>query len=289
MGAWGTGIFADDLSCDIRNAYESLLTYNHSPEEAERKVIQEFEMDKIDLIELDTDCVAWIALAVTEWKCGRLLSDHVKEKALQVIHQGADILLFETPKQQVRRKMVLEKTKEQLLSPLPKRKKLKPLPVYRCPWKVGDVLAIQLSADQTFMNGNAFALLHLVKIEKYKPSKYAPDDMYSEEPWFMVYNWLGNDLQTLEASQFDRQYVIKELHGFEYGKPVQYQSIYLRLDLFHIAEKLISTPPTIFNLPPPDVFSIEKQFGKRGIDTNFSCLSHDLTRWFSLGKVVHVE
>ena len=128
-----------------------------------------------------------------------------------MIQQGADARLFETSKQQAKRKMALEKAKQQFLSPLPKGKRLKPLPVYRCPWKVGDVLAVQLYADQTFMTGNAYVLLHLVKIEKYKPSKYAPDDLYSEEPWFIVCNWLGNDLQTLEASQLNNQYAVKLL------------------------------------------------------------------------------
>ena len=68
MGSWGTSIFANDTACDVRGMYEELLCYGHTPEDAEQQVLQELEMD-IDDPENDPD--AWLALAATEWRCGR--------------------------------------------------------------------------------------------------------------------------------------------------------------------------------------------------------------------------
>ena len=64
--------------------YEELLCYGHTPEDAERQVRQELEMD-IDHPENDPD--AWLALAAAEWRCGRMLSENVRKVALTLIDQ----------------------------------------------------------------------------------------------------------------------------------------------------------------------------------------------------------
>ena len=70
MGTWGTSIFSNDTSCDVRDMYEELLCYGHTPEHAEQQVMEELVMD-IHHPEDDPD--AWLALAATEGRCGRML------------------------------------------------------------------------------------------------------------------------------------------------------------------------------------------------------------------------
>ena len=179
MGSWGTSLYSDDLACDIRGAYEDLLIYSATPEEAEARIIQEFEMEDMDLDESS----GWLALADTEWKFGYYLSEHVKEKALSIIARGADLNMWEKQKQKDKRKSVLDKLALQLERPLPKRRRLHPLPVFHCPWKVGDIIEVPfLNTSVDVKRTRVF--LHLVKINTCKPSKYAPDDLYSEYPCF---------------------------------------------------------------------------------------------------------
>ena len=74
--------------------------------------------------------------------------DFVKEKAINSIDSGADLDRWDEPDNQKnyqKRKEVLQKTKEILLSPMPPTKKV-PLPEWLRPepWKVGDVLVYKV-------------------------------------------------------------------------------------------------------------------------------------------------
>ena len=52
-----------------------MLCYGHTPEEAEAQTMKEMEMDRLHP---EDDPDAWLALAATEWRCGRKLSDDVR-------------------------------------------------------------------------------------------------------------------------------------------------------------------------------------------------------------------
>src|SRR5437899_11658777 len=68
MGVWGSGIFADDNASDLREEYRKLIGDGVAGPAATDRLIEEWAPHK------DTDLapVFWIALAVTEWNCGRL-------------------------------------------------------------------------------------------------------------------------------------------------------------------------------------------------------------------------
>ena len=75
MGAWGPGIFSDDYAPDVKDDYLLHLMKGKTNEEATALIIKEM------LPEYETSedyPVFWIALAVTQWKKGRLLPE-VKE------------------------------------------------------------------------------------------------------------------------------------------------------------------------------------------------------------------
>ena len=51
---------------------------------------------------------------------------------------------WETEKQKRSRRKALDQLREQLNAPLPRPKRLKPLPAVHSPWHVGDVVALRL-------------------------------------------------------------------------------------------------------------------------------------------------
>lgn len=82
MGAWGTEIFSDDLAQDIRGEYNVLLSVGKSDSDAEKMLINYYS-NILNCSNPDED-VFWFALALSEWKKGRL-SETVKEKALSAL------------------------------------------------------------------------------------------------------------------------------------------------------------------------------------------------------------
>lgn len=94
MGLWSPALFASDLACDIRADYGILLAMGKTDQEAEDIMIQ-YHRDLLDTNTPDEQ-EFWIALAVCEWKRGRL-SRQVKSNALHCLEQGWDLPLWNTP------------------------------------------------------------------------------------------------------------------------------------------------------------------------------------------------
>lgn len=143
MGAWGAGLYQDDVACDVKEYYTECL--RDDDESAEDKTLDYFEDELND----DENCaVVWFALADTQWKYGRL-SETVKSKALEYIDNGINLQLWadEDIKLYSKREKVLADLKEKLLSPMPAKKKLRKPHVFTCSWNIGDVFAYQLKSD----------------------------------------------------------------------------------------------------------------------------------------------
>ncbi len=145
MGAWGTAIFSDDFACDVRDDYIKQIIKGKSNEEA-TEIIKKSMMPESG----DEDYpVFWIALAVTQWKKGRLLPE-VRDMAIALIESGDDLIRWEEepPKQYKKREAALEKAKQTLLSPMPPAKKI-PVPSWMKsdPWQKGDVLSYKITRE----------------------------------------------------------------------------------------------------------------------------------------------
>jgi hypothetical protein len=146
MGAWGTAIFSDDVAADIRDTFTDLVAEGLNPSEAtDRLVGESSEL----LADVDDTNVFWLALAATQWKLGRLL-DEVRDRAVAIIDSGEDLRRWEDNSRSAisQRKKHLAKLREQLLSPQPKAKKLKPSPKSSTDLRVGDVAVFRLN-EQT--------------------------------------------------------------------------------------------------------------------------------------------
>src|SRR5215467_13907588 len=121
MGVWGTALFSDDSACDVRDSYVTLVGDGLTGPEATRALLREWSASVNDP---DEAPVFWLALAATQWKCGRL-EPEVLRQALNVIDSGADLARWdEDPTLRGKREVVLKKLRAQLISPQPPEKRI---------------------------------------------------------------------------------------------------------------------------------------------------------------------
>ena len=157
MGAWGTGLFSDDVACDIRDHYRQLLEDAVEDSAATRLTLEKFApyLDEPEGVAL------MIAFAVTQSKVGRLEPD-IRDRALAIIEAGADLAVWEreNPKLLSKRRAVLENARAQLTGPQPARRRLRPPKRTLSGLAAGDVLALTLP--------QRLALLRVVRVRAHR-------------------------------------------------------------------------------------------------------------------------
>jgi hypothetical protein len=156
MGVWGTGLFSDDVACDISDHYRQSLEDGAEDGTAPRLILEKFGR----YLE-EPDSIALIAFAVTQSKLGRLESD-VRYRALVIIDAGADLAVWErdNPKLLPKRRAVLEKARAQLTGSQPARRRLRPPKRVLSGLAPGDVLALALPPR--------VALLRVVRVHAHR-------------------------------------------------------------------------------------------------------------------------
>ena len=204
MGAWGTGLYQDDTTCDIKDEYITYLQIGMTNEEATKKVIEENDWCFEDEEE---GALLWFALADTQWKYGRLL-DEVKEKAIECIDSGIDLEKWKEEDEKLceKRKKVLEALKEKLNSEQPPEKKITKLRMLRAHWEIGDVLSYQILNEELKEHKwyKKYILLKVVGNTKLYVGSLPRDIYYHEEDIISLYNWIGNkkpDIKTIKRLQ----------------------------------------------------------------------------------------
>lgn len=163
MGAWGANLYQDDVALDVKDEYKDNLRRGKTNEEAMQEIIDKYQ----ELLEDKEDRgVFWLALADTQWNLGRL-DEQVKEQALEIIELGTDLKRWEiNEKLYNKRKEILEKLKEKLLSPQPEEKRMPKYRTYKCEWKNGDVFAYQLKSEYAKEQGLEGRYLIIQKIDE---------------------------------------------------------------------------------------------------------------------------
>ena len=174
MGAWGTGLYQDDIAMEVREYYQELLKKGISNEESLDCVLEAFE----EVLEDADDAPPfWFGLADTQWKLGRL-TDEVREQALALLSSGADLARWEeaTKGQKNARKKVLQALQERLQSPQPPEKKIRVPRLYHTDWKFGDLYAMQLCGEIAKANGldGRYLLFHKVREMMWYPGHTIP-------------------------------------------------------------------------------------------------------------------
>jgi hypothetical protein len=99
MGTWGTAIFSDDLASDLKEDFRDLISDGFSSSEAVEKLLLEYQPTG----DPDEEPVFWLALALTQWKLGRL-EERTKLKAISIIDNQNDLKRWEDSKDQKKEK-----------------------------------------------------------------------------------------------------------------------------------------------------------------------------------------
>lgn len=145
MGAWGTALFSDDTACDVRDSYVDLVADGLTGPEATKALLREWSAS---LNDPDESSVIWLALAATQWKCGRLES-HVLQQALNVIDNGLDLARWDSSsKDFTKRKVVLDNLRAQLASPQPPEKRISKRFRDTNDWRIGDLVAYRMRSGR---------------------------------------------------------------------------------------------------------------------------------------------
>ena len=163
MGAWGANLYQDDVALDVKDEYKDNLRRGKTNEETMQEIIDKYQ----ELLEDEEDRgVFWLALADTQWNLGRL-DEQVKKQALEIIELGTDLKRWEVnEKLYNKRKEILEKIKEKLLSPQPEEKRMPKYRTYKCEWENGDVFAYQLKSEYAKEQGLEGRYLIIQKIDE---------------------------------------------------------------------------------------------------------------------------
>ncbi|MEZ5307253.1 MAG: hypothetical protein R2684_08930 [Pyrinomonadaceae bacterium] len=140
MGTWGVAIFSDDLAADLRGDFRELVGEGLSPSEATERLMAQYASSLDDPDEMP---VFWIALALTQWKLGRL-EPRTKTKALRVIDDGTDLSRWDDPKNRAKRAAVLAKVRAELLSTQPPAKRVPRTVKEANNWEIGEIIGFQL-------------------------------------------------------------------------------------------------------------------------------------------------
>ena len=91
MGAWGYGIFEDDVALDVRGDFEEAVNGGASIEEASAVILGEYAEE---LEDVDDGPVVYLALAALQVERGRV-QDPIRREALRVIDEGTNLPRWE--------------------------------------------------------------------------------------------------------------------------------------------------------------------------------------------------
>ncbi len=190
LGAWGTLLYDNDTTNDIRGYYVDQLRRGRTNEEVTQQIIN----DNMEILEdVEEGPLFWYALADIQWDYGRLIP-FVKEKALEFIErpeelerwkdmEGDKALQWEQTRIELRKK---------LLSPQPPIKKITAYRLYKCKWQLGDVFAYQFHEEYSKKHGvyGQYIIFRKVEEDILWPGHIVPS--------VQVYWWIGSELPTLE-------------------------------------------------------------------------------------------
>lgn len=87
MGAWGTGLFDDDIAADIRGVWEAAIGRGDSPEAATAAVLNDLGSEMAD--DPDDGPILWITLAALQTDANAVHTE-VKSRALDAMPQNIE-------------------------------------------------------------------------------------------------------------------------------------------------------------------------------------------------------
>lgn len=190
MGAWGTSLYSNDTTCDIRGDYLDLLRRGNTNETVAGMLI---EKNRDVLCDEEEAPLFWFALADTQWNYGRLLPQ-VKEKALYYLqHREPELQRWlDSGEAQAKKWMkTLDKLQEKLQQPQPPEKKVYKYRLYHCKWALGDVFSYRFTSDYSKETGfyGQYVVFRKVSEANWHPGHIVPI--------VQVYSWIGTEIPSL--------------------------------------------------------------------------------------------
>lgn len=179
MGTWGTALFSDDTASDVREDFRGAIADGLTPAAATDKILAQYSPDPADPPYAAT---VWLALAVTQWKLGRL-EERVRDAAIAAIDGGGALAAWLGTKSEARRRRILADTRAQLLSPPPPPRQVRRDLPCTCDWQPGDLVAYRT------VGGNQI-ILQIQMLHTDKGGTY---------PSLEVLDWQGPDLPAAEG------------------------------------------------------------------------------------------
>lgn len=249
MGAWGTALYANDTTCDIRDDYIDKLKRGKNNEEATKELIEQNADIEGDSEE---EPLFWYALADTQWNYGRLLPE-VREKALFFLEQKSELERWQDEGGRELSLWVksLKELKEKLNSPQPEKKKVSIYRFYQCPWKLGDVFAYQFCGDYSKENGfyGKYVFFRKVSEDTYWPGHIVPV--------VQVYKWISEDIPKVNEMKTKDLLIQNFMPATVTFKPDIERKYSIKL--ITTSKKMISEKNIIFigNLPGDDLIAFQ--------------------------------
>ncbi|MGE6256992.1 MarR family transcriptional regulator [Heyndrickxia sporothermodurans] len=116
MGTWGTGIFDDDTTCEVKDNFIDYLNEGKTVEEATQIILGEY-FDEFDMDEdLEIMSLVFIGLSAIQME-KNCLQEQVRSNAINLIERGADLELWEDGDNGYEeRKKVLSELKQKLIN-----------------------------------------------------------------------------------------------------------------------------------------------------------------------------
>ncbi|SDI44571.1 hypothetical protein SAMN04488693_11195 [Arthrobacter subterraneus] len=181
MGAWGTGIFSNDTSRDVREDFAKHVGDGLPLDEVVEKILDEYCFD--DRLDPDNNDV-WLGLAAAQHASGHVTPE-VMKVALEITESPSEYERW-APQDVPKRRSALTKLREKLLTePRPPKRFRKR--TYRTTDRVaGD--------HQLYIEGSARLLLRVVGTVK---------DSKGEYPLYTVLEWNGGEDELQNAAALD--------------------------------------------------------------------------------------
>ena len=177
MGTWGPAIFADDDAEDLRGEYRHILADAQSDGAATAAAVAEYgaAFDR-----LDATTPFWLALALIQWKLGRL-DARVRTAALRIIDDGIDLAKWTDSPVRNKRAAALAKARATIASPPPAARSMpKPLPLQLPGWGFSEVVGCRMP------NGR-LVLLHHLNYRAWSTAR-------AKAPVVSILNWFGTGM-----------------------------------------------------------------------------------------------
>jgi len=263
MGAFGIAIFSDDNAADLRGDYRDLIGEGLSGPEATDRLIEEWAPEESDAYYAAT---FWLALALTQWNCGRLEA-RAKTRALLAIADGSALEPWRG-KQEERRRALLEEARRRLESPPPAPTKIKRRLLCECSWEPTELIAYRLRSGEQIV-------LRVTDLSSDKGGTY---------PSCELLDWQGGEipdaktLQSLPLRPVRRETYVALFKRADHGKPPGEQ--WSRILLLGLRDKLLNGRFRRLGIKRGTPYAPTSGIRTSGRAVLFTNFDRDLEEWY---------